>query len=85
MHPISCLSYYTTSPTLLSVSYGQCTDACVSSRVPRDARIGLIHDTGRFNPLAPNFKKYILTAFNEKCISEVERIGSINIFHLSKL
>ena len=31
------------------------------------------------------FKKYILPNFKEKCISEAVRIGSIIIFHLSKL
>ena len=36
------------------------------------------------NPFTPKFKKYILPTFTEKCISEVVRIGSIIIFHLSK-
>ena len=38
------------------------------------------------NPFTPKFKKYILPTFKEpKGISEVARIGSIIIFHLSKL
>ena len=37
-------------------------------------------------PLTPKFKKYNLpTSFEEQCILEVLRIGSIIIFHLSKL
>ena len=39
----------------------------------------------RINPFTPKFKKYIPSTFEEKCISELVRIGSIIIFHLSKL
>ena len=39
-----------------------------------------------FNPSAPKFKKHILPNFQrEMNICEVVRIGSIIIFHLSKL
>ena len=37
-----------------------------------------------FNPFTPEFKKYILLTFEEKCLSELARIGSIVIFHLNK-
>ena len=49
---------------------------------------GFIHTANPSNikAFAPKFKKYIAKPFNEKCtVCEVVRIGSIIIFHLSKL
>ena len=36
-----------------------------------------------YYPFTPKFKKCILPTFQGKCMSEVVRIGSVIIFHLS--
>ena len=42
-------------------------------------------EVARYHPFTPKFKKYILPAFQDKCIGEVVRILSRIIFHLSEL
>ena len=45
----------------------------------------LLAENKKFNPFTARFKSTFSQPLKEKCISAVVRIGSILIFHLSKL